>query len=272
MPVVIRWLAYSLLALTLVPLGLAVREFTKARLAAYYAIRRSALARGSRYLAAAVVPPIVGVLLLILPAQVARVLGPSPTPSLLPTSTPTQPPQPTSTPVPTATPTRRPTATPPSIATATPTRRPTATAPPIPSPTTTVLPPDFVMTPIPSELPARPEARIELLALASELNSSGEPVDPGKEFLPGQHLVHLFFRYKGMDASVPVAVAWYKDGQLWDICTGAWLWDLVEGRVWGEAGTASVSCQPITGWQLGSYEIRVYIGTKLQGIAQFVVK
>jgi hypothetical protein len=128
------------------------------------------------------------------------------------------------------------------------------------------------MTPIPSALPARADARIGLLALASELDGSGEPVDPGKQFLPGQHLVHLYFQFEAMDAGVPVAVAWYKDGQLWDICTGSWLWDLVEGRVWGEAGTASVSCQPITGWLDGSYEIRVYIGTKLQGIAQFVIK
>jgi hypothetical protein len=129
-----------------------------------------------------------------------------------------------------------------------------------------------VLTPIPSAVPAREEARIELLALATEVDSAGEPLNPGKQFSPGQHLVHLFLGFEAMDAGVPVAMAWYKDGDLWDTCTGTWLWDLVEGRVWGEEGTASVSCQPITGWQFGSYEIRVYIGTRLEGIAQFVIK
>jgi hypothetical protein len=135
-----------------------------------------------------------------------------------------------------------------------------------------VPPPDIVLTPVPSAVPPREDAQIELLALASELDASGQPVDPGKEFDRGQHLVHLVFRHSAMDAGVPVAVAWYKDGELWDLCTGTWLWDLVEGRVWGEDGTASISCQPITGWQPGSYEIRVYIGAVLQGLAQFVVK
>jgi hypothetical protein len=121
-------------------------------------------------------------------------------------------------------------------------------------------------------VPPREDAQIELLALASELDASGQPLDPGKEFAPGQHLVHLYFRYAAMDAGVPVAMAWYRDEQLWDICTGVWLWDLVEGRVWGQEGTASVSCQPIAGWQPGSYEIRVYIGAELQGIAQFVIE
>ena len=128
------------------------------------------------------------------------------------------------------------------------------------------------MTPIPSALPPRANARIELLALASELDGSGEPVDPGKQFAPGQHLIHLYFKHEAMDTGVPVAVAWYRDGQLLDVCTGSWLWDMVEGRVWGDTGTASVSCQPIAGWQGGSFEIRVYIGTKLQGIAQFEIR
>lgn len=271
-PVYLRWLAYLFFALTLAPIGLAVAEFTKARRAAYYAIRRAALGRGSRWLIVAVILPAIGVILLVVPPQLAEVLPPPSTPTLLPISTPTATTQPTDTAAPTVTPTRRATATPPEIPTATPTRRPTATPPPIPSPTPTVHPPDVALTPIPSALPAGEGAHIELLALASEADSEGQPVEPGKKFATGQHLVYLFFEHEGMDPGVPVTIAWYRDGELQDICSSTWLWDLVEGRVWGREGKATVSCQPIAGWERGSYEIRVFIGTRLQGIAQFVIE
>ncbi len=272
--VFLRWLAYLLFALTLIPIGLALAEFTKARRAAYYAVRRAAFSRATRWLLVSAVLPSVAIVLLLVPSFVAYVL-PSPptvTPLLTSTPTPTPVPVPSETPITTPTATRRPTATPPQIPTITPTRRPTATPPPIPTPTPTVRPPDTALTPIPSALPAREDSRIQLLALATQVDADGLPVDPGKEFPPGHHLVYLFFQHEGMDAGVPVTVAWYQEGELLEVCSGTWLWDLVEGRVWGEQGQASVTCHPIAGWQQGNYEIRVFIETRLEGIAQFVIK
>jgi hypothetical protein len=135
-----------------------------------------------------------------------------------------------------------------------------------------VLPPDIALTPIASAVPAGEDAHIELLALASEADSEGQPVDPGKEFRTGQHPVQLFFEHTGMDAGVPVTFAWYGNGEILDTCSSTWLWDLWEGRVWGRDGKASVACQPIAGWQEGSYEVRVFVGVQLQGVAQFVIE
>ena len=81
---------------------------------------------------------------------------PTPTPTVVPTATPTLKPTPTPTVVPTATPTLKPTATPTVVPTATPTLKPTATPTVVPTATPTATPtlkPTTIPTAIPTVIP-----------------------------------------------------------------------------------------------------------------------
>jgi len=131
--------------------------------------------------------------------------------------------------------------------------------------------PPGALTPLPSAVPAPPEAKLELLALAMEKDRRDEPIQPRSEFPPGEHDVLLFFHYDGMSDGIQVTFAWYREGELIDQCSDTWLWGQDDGRDWGEVGWTSYVCTPATGWEPGNYEIRVFIETRLQGVAQYVV-
>ena len=252
----IRWVAYALLIVAAVLVGLAITQLITGRRAPFYVMRRNALTRATRRALAALVSLVVAVLLLVVvPALLAVVPA-----SVLPTVTLTS--------VPTATATSRPTP----IPTITPTRRPTATPPFIPTSTPAILPPESALSPLPSAVPAGENAHIAIITLATEQDASGQPVDPGVEFPSGDHRLYLFFTYAGMRNGTTTTFAWYKDGQLVDFCSDTWLWGLVEGREWGESGRTSYFCKPPGGWAPGTYEIRAFIETRLQGIAQFVIE
>lgn len=197
-----------------------------------------------------------GIILMITASRLTAVitlLTTFPTPTL--TSTPTR----TSTPRPTLTPTP------------VPTRGPTATPPPIPTSTPAILPPDTALTPLPSAVPAPQDARITLITLALDRDANGRPVNPGNEFPSGDRRVYLFFSWENMRNNIVTTFAWYKDGEFIDFCSDTWLWGTTEGRNWGEHGWTSYYCRLPGGWQAGRYEIRVFIETRLQGIAQFVI-
>ncbi len=250
----IRWAAYALLIASAIPVGLVISQLVKARHAPYYAMRRDALRRAKRWLLTSLVLQASAIALLIAALYLA-VIVPAPIPA--PTATPTI----------TLTPTPRPTRTP----TVTPTRRPTATPPLIPTPTPAAPLPDMALTPLPSAVPAGEDARIAVITLAADQDDSGEPVDPGTEFPPGDHRVYLFFTYEGMENGVVTTFAWYRDGEFIDFCSDTWLWGLVEGRDWGEHGRNSYYCKPPGGWEPGTCEIHVFIEARLQGIAQFLI-
>jgi len=246
----LHWVAYGLLIASVIPVGLAIPQFIKARRARYYATRREALGRATRWVLAALVLQVLAITLLVVaPRLVAIVSTPTPTPTVTPTVMPIF----TSTPRPTRTPT------------ATPTRRPTATPPLIPTPTPAIPPPDAALTPLPSAVPAGEDAHITLVALAIEKDESDRPVEPGNEFPPGDHWVYLFFTYEGMENGVARTFAWYKEGEFIEFCSDTGLWE------WGERGRTWYGCRPPGGWEPGSYEIRVFIETLLQGVAQFVI-
>ena len=251
----LRWIAYLLFITSAVSAGLSVPQFVKARRAPYYILRQRALQRATRWALVALIMLGMGVLMLTLAPRLVSIAIPGPAPTLVPTSTPA----PTSTPRPTSTPT------------ATPTRRPTATPPFIPTSTPAAPPPDELLTPMASAIPAAEDARIELQAVALERNSSGQPVNPGDEFPPGDHRVYLFFTWTGMQNGNTTAFLWYKNGELLDFCSDTWLWGLVEGRDWGERGRTSYYCRLPAGWQPGQYEIHVFIENQLQGIARFAI-
>lgn len=249
-----RLVAGLLLILAVILGALCVSQFHKARRAPYYILRHIALRRGTRYMLAVVVLLVTGIVLMVAAPYLATLITlPAPLPTVAPTRTPTVTPHPTHTP------------------SATPARRPTATPPPIPTPTPAMLPPDMALTPLPSAVPAGESARIALVALALERDASGRPVNPGNEFPSGDYRVYLFFSWENMQNNITTTFAWYKDGELIDFCSDTWLWGAVEGRDWGERGWTSYYCRLPGGWRPGRYEIRVFIESRLQGIAQFVV-
>lgn len=256
----IRWVAYALLIASAIPAGLAIPQFTKARRAPYYVMRREALRRATRRILAALLLQALGLVLLLVAPYLAA-LGSSPRPA--PTSSPVD----TLTPTPTLTSTPHPTRMP----TATPTRRPTATPPLIPTPTSAVPLPDTALTPLPSAVPAGEDARIELWCLALGRDENGQPVEPGNEFPPGEYRIYLFFIYEGMQNGTMTTFAWYKDGEFIDFCSDTWTWGLVEGRNWGDDGWTSYYCKLPGGWQPGRYEIHAFIETRLHSIAQFMI-
>ncbi|HUV90153.1 MAG TPA: hypothetical protein VMY80_10900 [Anaerolineae bacterium] len=250
----IRWVAYALLIVAAVLVGLAITRLITARRAPFYVMRRNALTRATRWALAALASLVVAVLLLLVVPSLLAVVPASVLPTVTLTSMPTATSRPT--PIPTITPTRRPTATPPFIPTNTP----------------AILPPESALSPLPSAVPAGEDAHIAIITLATEQDASDQPVDPGVEFPSGDHRMYLFFTYEGMRNGTMTTFAWYKDGQLIDYCSDTWLWGLAEGREWGERGRTSYFCKPPGGWVPGTYEIRVFIETRLQGIAQFVIE
>ena len=257
-PGLIRWVAYALLIVAAILVGLAITQLITARRAPFYVMRRNALGRAKRWGLAALVSLAVAILLLVVVSSLSAVMPPSVTPTATLTSMPTA--------------TLPPTPLPTMAGTATPTRRPTATPPFIPTSTPAILPPESALSPLPSAVPAGEDAHIAIITLATEQDASGQPVDPGVEFPSGDHRMYLFFTYEGMHNGTMTTFAWYKDGQLIDFCSDTWLWGLVEGREWGKHGRTSYFCKPPGGWAPGTYEIRAFIETRLQGVAQFVIK
>ncbi len=244
----LRWVVYVLLIASAIPAGLAISQFIKARRAPYYVMRREALTRATRWTLTMLIFQALAVALLVVPPRLAAfVFTPTPAPTATPTCTPT------------FTPTPRPTRTP----TVTPTRRPTATPPLIPTPTPAVPPPDVALTPLPSAVPAREDARITFITLAADRDASGQPVDMGTEFPPGDHRVYLFVSYEGMANGVAWTLAIYREGEFLDGTTQLW--------EWGEQGQTYLYYKPPEGYEPGAYEMHIFIETRLQGVAQFVI-
>jgi hypothetical protein len=250
----VRWIGVALLLASAASVGLAVPHFIKSRRAPYYALRREALGRATRWALVALLLLILAIILFIAAPSIAS-LGSIATPA--PVVTPTHAPPLTSTPLPTRMPT------------AVPTRRSTATPPFIPTPTPDVPLPEAILTPLPSAVPAGEDAHIELQYVVFERGD--QEVERATEFPPGEYRVYATFTYEGMKNGTVTTFAWYKDGELEDFCSDTWAWGLVEGRNWGERGRKSYYCKLPEGWQPGTYEIRVFIEARFQGSAQFVI-
>ena len=244
----LHWVAYALLLASVVPAGLAISQFIKARRAPYYAARREALRQAMRWVLAALVLQALAVALLIVPPRLAVFVS---TPTPVPTATPTL--------TPTLTPTPRPTRTP----TVTPTRRPTATPPSIPTPTPAIPLPEPALSPLPSAVPAGEDALITFITLAADKDDSDEPVEPGAEFPPGDHRVYLFVSYEGLADGVAWTLAIYCEEEFLDVSTQ--LWER------GEEGKTYFYYKPPEGYEPGNYEMRVFVEDRLQGVAQFVI-
>ena len=101
-----------------------------------------------------------------------------------------------------------------------------------------------------------------------------EPVEPASEFPEGQHPVILFFHYTAMSDGAQVTFAYYRNDALMEDCTDTWLWGLAEDRDWGQTGWAALECNPPEGWEPGSYDIRVFIESRLHAaeLAQEIIE
>lgn len=248
----LRWVAYALMILSALPFGLSIPQFLKSRRAPYYILRERALRRAKTWVMVGLAVFCLGLIVLILAPRLAHPPSstvPTPTGPAVITLTPSAAPSSSATPPPSATPTPRPTA--------------------IPSPTSEsplpTVPPSGLPTPPSSPLPAGPDAEIEFTALAMEKDASGLPVNPGSEFPPGQHAVYVFFTYEGMRNGVERTFAWYKDDDFFERCSQTALWE------WGDRGRTSYFCEPSSGWEPGSYEVRVFVEDVLQFVAEFEI-
>jgi hypothetical protein len=244
----IHWVVYALLLASIIPVMMVISQLIKTRRAPYYAMRRAALGQAKRWLLAALALEALAIFLLIARLYLTTIApAPSPALSATPTAVPTYTPTPPPTRTPTVTPTRRPTATPPFIPTSTP-------AVPLPEP---------ALSPLPSAVPAGEDARIAVITLAADQDANGEPVDPGTEFPPGDHRVYLFISYEGMTNGVAWTLGIFREGELLDGTTQLW--------EWGEQGRTYLYYKPPQGYEPGTYEMAVFIETRLQGVAQFVI-
>jgi len=246
----LRWVVYALLVASVIPAGVAISQFIKARHAPYYVMRREALGRATRWALTMLVLQALAIALLIVPLRLTTIVH-RPEEPALDTPTPTFTATVTFTPRPTRTPT------------VTPTRRPTATPPLIPTSTPAVPPPDVALTPLPSAVSAREDALITFITLAADLDANGQPIDMGTEFPPGDHRVYLFVSYEDMADGVAWTLAIYREGEFLDETTQLW--------EWGEQGQTYFYYKPPEGYEPGAYEMHVFIEARLQGIAQFVI-
>ncbi len=102
-----------------------------------------------------------------------------------------------------------------------------------------------------------------VITLAVDRDASGQPVDPGTEFPPGNHRVYLFISYESMANGVTWTFATYREGEFLDGTTQLW--------EWGKQGKTYLYYEPPGAYDPGMYEMHVFIETRLQGIAQFVI-
>jgi len=177
-------------------------------------------------------------------------------PTPVPTATLTLIPSPTPRP-PTATPTLTPTPT----ATALPTVMPTATSAAMP--TDAELPAVLRRSQASATKPA-PEARlVEVMMAAGQLGN--RPVDPTTVFANGTRRVYAFLLFDGMSDGVPWTHVWYGevDGEMREIWGKTELWsrEYSRGQIW-----RYFDCG------VGKFELRVYVGERLQQTVPFVVK
>ena len=114
----------------------------------------------------------------------------------------------TFTPSPTSAPSQTPIPTSDSNAHATAHVTPTATLPPNV--------PGILQTPVPSAVPAAPNAKLTFTTLASVVDSKGTPSDPGLAFPGGTRRVRLFFQAANVNNGAVWSVLCYKGNQLVD--------------------------------------------------------
>jgi hypothetical protein len=129
------------------------------------------------------------------------------------------------------------------IITATPAYSPT----PTPFPTFTPL-----ATPAPPGVTPRPGASLRITALSDQIDAALRPVNPRTEFSAGIKRIYFFVEFSGMTEGVPWRRAIFREDELFDDST--YPWGLAS------SGTAHFFFGQDSGFEPGSYELRLYIG------------
>jgi hypothetical protein len=231
----------------------AVRAGRQLRGAAYYAVRQEALSRTRRWAFLAAIALLVtgglSIYLSNLPVPASIASAPTPTPVVIAV---------TSRPLPTATftpsPTRAPSQTPIPTFTAVPTLTPTATLPPNL--------PGILQTPVPSAVPAAPNAKLAFTTLASVLDNKGAPSDPGLAFPGGTRAVRLFFQAANVNNGAVWSVLCFKGNRIVDSYVDLWKWG-------PRTQTARAFCG-IDG-SPGTYTVAAYLGPTKQFAVNFAL-
>lgn len=220
----------------------ALRAGRQLRGAAYHAVRQETLSRIRRWTFLATIA-------FLATAGLAAYLSNMPGPAAVANLT-------TPTAVVIATPSRLlPTATVVPAPTGTPswTPLPTSTMTPSPQPTATLPPnvPGILQTPVPSAVPASPNAKLTFTTLASLLDSKGTPSDPGLAFPGGTRRVRLFFQAANVNNGAVWSVLCYKGNQLVDSVVDLWKWG---PRAQSARAFCGVDGSP------GTYTVAAYLG------------
>jgi hypothetical protein len=129
------------------------------------------------------------------------------------------------------------------IVTTTPVFTPTET--PFPTFTPYVTPPTSAVTPLPN-------ARIAITALDDQISSASTPLNPRTTFDAGIKRLYLFIEFENMEQGVMWTRSLYRDGEL--VESGSYLWGL------NTDGTTYFFFGNETGFEPGSYEVRLFIG------------
>jgi hypothetical protein len=250
-----NWLLLAGALLFVVAVFNTLRAARQLRGAAYYAVRQEALSRTRRWAFLATISLLAsGGLIIYLsntpaPTAIANVPEPTPTPvvvdvpsRMLPTATLT--PSPASVPSRTPLPTSTMTSVPP----------PTATAP--------LNVPEILQTPLPSAVPASPNATLTFTTLASTVDNKGTPTDPGLAFPGGTRRVRLFFRAANVNNGAVWSVLCYKGNQLVDSVVNLWEWGQ---RAQNARAFCAIDGSP------GTYTVAAYLGPNKQFEVNFEI-
>jgi hypothetical protein len=230
----------------------AMRAGRQLRGAAYYAVRQEALNRTRRwaFLASVAFLATGGLAIYLSNVPVPASIASVPTPTAV-VAAPNRP-------LPTATftssPTRAPSRTPLPTFTAVPTLTPTATLPPNL--------PGVLQTPVPSAVPAAPNAKLTFTTLASVVDNKGAPSDPGLAFPSGTRSVRLFFRAANVNNGAAWSVVCFKGNQIVDSYIDLWKWG-------PRTQTARAFCG-IDG-SPGTYTVAAYLGPTKQFAINFAL-
>lgn len=169
--------------------------------------------------------------------------------------------------------------TPSSTPTATASETPTITLTPSITPTASITPtPSITWTPTPSATPAIPDdirvlfretvtpdprAALSPIDVAARLDRSNRAVQPADSFVTPTGKLYGAFTYNFMQDGVRWTAIWYLGSAV--ICLETKPWD------GGTGGFGYTECEPQAGWQPGSYEIQMFVGTEWKVSARFEV-
>lgn len=247
------WIFGVCLAGIFVAVLVAARYAREAKTSQFYFIREQARIKAGRVMILvgllAIIATALGVLLFV-SNTFTRIAEDRPTPTPVPTLSPTTPPIAVVTVSPTPL--------------LTPTPKSTVTSSPSPTIIPTVLSPSATPTRIVGVETPSPDAAFGEIILARGVTGDNEPEGPGVVFSSGIPELYAFFDYENLSDGVLWTQAWYREGK--ELGSESNLWE------WGVYGTAWVFLKPVGGYTRGEYEVRLYIGDELKQTATFTVR